>query len=108
MMIKDPLGLLILIIAIIITILLRAFLINLSKTPLIRVEFEESDKDIVTVWLDLGGMVVKSDKDNEYWKEQIVIDPDKLNVGGQMVIYNLSKDAVRRSNYLVLNVKKEK
>lgn len=102
---KDQTGLLILLIAVIITLLLRAFIINLTKIPLTKIEIEESDKDIVTLWLD-NGVVVKADKDIDYWKDQIVINPDTLNVGNQLIIYDLSVDTVRRKSYLVLKVEK--
>jgi len=105
-LIKNGSALIIIIISVLIIILVRSFIINLSKLPLTKVEFEESDKDIVTIWLD-GGVVVKADKDNDFWKDQIVIDQEKLAVGSDMVIYNLSKFAVRRSSYLVLKVEKK-
>lgn len=102
---KDQNGILILLIAVVLTLLLRAFIINLTKIPLTKIVLEESDTDIVTIWLE-NGVVVKSDKDDDYWKDQIVINPDTLNVGNQLIMYDLSVDAVRRKSYLVLKVEK--
>lgn len=102
---KDT-GLFTLLIAVLITLLVLAFNKIQEKPPLTKIEIEESDKDIVTIWLD-NGVVVKADKDEDYWKDQIVIDPLDLTIGDQIVIYNLSKDAVRRSSYLVLKVEKD-
>ncbi|AIM38070.1 hypothetical protein KO02_16295 [Sphingobacterium sp. ML3W] len=107
MIFKDELPVILIFMVVMAAIVLALFFVKQSKTPLTKVEFEESDKNLVTIWLDLGGMIVKSDEESNYWEGHIVINPQNLNVGDQMVIYNLSEDAVRRSSYLVLKVKQE-
>lgn len=73
----------------------------------IKIQMTKNGLELVTVWTDPEGVVIKSDRDNKEWREKAISKPLDLKEDDNVTVYNVYSDSLDQNTYRVIKIERE-